>query len=498
MICVDFIKDLKNLKTLVFKKSGFSLTELDADIGSSLSSFPKISILILVGCSLTKIPTFIKYQDQMVHLDLSNNRIHGKIPSWLCKISDLKQFTSLIPSNTTSPSFISFLSLANNNMTGEIPPFICNITRLKMLDLSNNKFIGTIPPCLLEYGIRLLVLNLNGNQLHGAIPHGISPKCSLQIINLNDNQLEGLLPTSLSNCRSLLILDLGNNNLKDTFPYWLGNMSSLSILDIRSNKFYGLIGPPDGNHETNYAFPMMHIFDISSNNFSGNLSTKCFSGFKSMMTNELRGFDEFIILLEEIYIYAVTIMNKGQLMTLQNDYSILAMSIDLSNNHFEGEIPSIIGKFVYLQVLNMSQNYLTGEISPKLGNLVRLESLDLSRNKIYGKIPQEFVLLHFLSYLNLSYNKLVGTVPQGGQLCSFTDTSFEGNEGLHWFSCNTLVLAVNNTTTSPPSLGGTSPNNRSYMIVLGIIFGVGFGGLMAVVLVLDAMFCNKARRPGHG
>ncbi|PKU72492.1 Receptor-like protein 12 [Dendrobium catenatum] len=301
--------------------------------------------------------------------------------------------------------------MTNNNLTGEIPPFICNITRLKVLNLYNNKLTGTIPPCLLKDGINLQILNLRGNQFHGAMPHEFSPKCELQTINLKDNQLEGLLPRSLSNCRSLKILDLGNNNLKDTFPYW------------------------------------------------------------------------------EDYQYVLTIMNKGQLMTLEKYF---AMLIDFSNNHFEGEIPSIIEQFVYLQVLNISQNYLTNEIPPELGNLVRLESLDLSRNYLSGKIPQKFVSLHFLSYFNLSYNKLVGIVPEGGQLCTFTNTSFEGNEGLQCFCCNKPVLATNNTTTSPPSLGDTSPSNRNYMIVLGILFGVGFGGSMAAVLVLDVLFYNNA------
>ncbi|KAI0493642.1 hypothetical protein KFK09_023763 [Dendrobium nobile] len=504
VVGLEFIDGLKNLSTLDISKSGLSLTQLDASIGSSSSSFPKMSILKLVGCNLTKIPTFIKYQDQMTNLDLSNNRICGKIPSWLGRIVDFKQFTSLIPSNTTSQSRLSFLSLANNNLTGEIPPFICNLTELTILILSNNKLTGTIPPCLLEDGISLLVLNLRGNQLRGAIPHGISPKCVLRIIILRDNKLEGYLPRSLSNCRSLEILDLGNNNLKDKFPYWLGNLSLLRILNLRSNKFYGLIGPPDGSHETNYNFPMMHVFDISSNNFSGNLSAKCFSSFKSMITNELGGdVYKFITLNNGMFVYVITNKNKGQLKILQNYHDTFVMSIDFSNNHFEGEIPSIIGQYVYLQLLNMSQNYLTGEIPPEIGNLVQLESLDLSRNKLYGKIPQEFVSLHFLSYLNLSYNKLVGTIPQGGQLCTFTNTSFEGNEGLHWFSCfNKLVLAVNNTTPSLPSLCGTSPNNRRYMIVLGTLFGVGFGGSIATVLVLDVMFYNKAkmrsRRTSHG
>ncbi|KAI0493644.1 hypothetical protein KFK09_023765 [Dendrobium nobile] len=128
---LEFIKDLKNLKRLYISNSGFSLSQFDADIGSSSPSFPKLLELILNGCNLTKIPKFLKYQDQMIKLDLSNNSIHGKIPSWLWRKGDLK-FTYVIPFNNISISNLYFLSLTNNNQTGEIPTFICNISSLKI------------------------------------------------------------------------------------------------------------------------------------------------------------------------------------------------------------------------------------------------------------------------------------------------------------------------------------------------------------------------------
>ena len=38
--------------------------------------------------------------------------------------------------------------------------------------------------------------------------------------------------------------------------------------------------------------------------------------------------------------------------------------------------------------------------------------------------------LTFLSILNLSYNQLVGMIPKGSQIQTFSETSFEGNNGL--------------------------------------------------------------------
>ncbi|XP_020682005.2 receptor-like protein 7 [Dendrobium catenatum] len=544
----EFIKDLKNLVDLDLSKSGLSLNSWDACNGSFLSSFPKILFFRAARCNLTKIPTIINYPLRMDILDLSNNRIHGEIPSWFWRINialnlscnmfthvaepplnltmynndfiyidlhsnmlegpisplPLTNYTLLDFSNNHFTSFISFnitshqnslkyLFLANNSLTGEIPPFICNMTNLLVLDLSNNMLTGSIPSCLLK-GVDLQVLKIRGNQLHGAIPNEISPKCELQIIDLRDNQLDDLIPRSLSNCQSLEILDLGNNNLKDSFPYWLRNMSSLRVLVLRSNKFHGEVGPFEGNLERNYAFSMLHVLDISFNNFSGNLCAECFNNFKSMMIDKIDIVKDFTLefLSQYYYLGLVTIMNKAQQMTIQKFWTIFK-SIDFSNNYFEGEIPITIGQLTSLQVLNMSHNYLTGKIIPQLQNLSHLESLDLSMNSLSGKIPQELVFLNFLAYLNLSYNKLVGNIPVGGQFFSFSNTSFEGNNGLCLLPCNASVPRVNNITISL-NLHKQALKNRRYMIIMGILFGVGFGGSMAVVVVLDVMCCDN-RRP---
>ncbi|XP_028550158.1 receptor-like protein Cf-9 homolog [Dendrobium catenatum] len=543
----EFIKDLKNLYFLDLSNSGLSLNSWDAYNGSFLSSFPKISYLAVTSCNLTKIPTIINFPHIMISLDLSNNRIHGEIPSWFWRIIYLNlscnmfkhvaeppvnlstsnffnyidlfsnmlegpipplplikhtlldfsnnHFTSFISINITSPqNSLNYLILSNNSLTGEIPPYICNMTNLMELDLSNNRLTGSIPSCLLK-GFYLQLLKIGGNQLHGAIPNEISPKCEMKTLDLRDNQLDEMIPKSLSNCQSLVILDLGNNNLKDTFPYWLGNLSSLRVLVLRSNKFHGKVGPFEGNLERNYAFSMLHVLDISFNNFSGKLCAEIFNNFKSMMIDKKDTIQNDMILGvngQEYYLDLLTILNKGQQMTISKSLKSI-MLLDFSNNLFEGEIPITIGQLNSLQVLNMSHNYLTGKIIPQLGNLSQLESLDLSMNSLSGKIPQELAYLYFLEYLNLSYNKLVGNIPIGGQFSTFLNTSFEGNNGLCLLPCNTSVPRVNNTTISS-TLRNQAPKNRRYMIILGILFGVGFGGSMAVVVVLDVMCCDRSKR----
>ncbi|XP_017979637.1 PREDICTED: receptor like protein 30-like [Theobroma cacao] len=106
------------------------------------------------------------------------------------------------------------------------------------------------------------------------------------------------------------------------------------------------------------------------------------------------------------------------------------MSIDLSNNEFQGEIPEVIGKLNSLKELNLSHNNLSGCMPTSMGNLTSLESLNLSWNKLVGKIPTQLASLGFLEVLNLSQNQLVGPIPQGKQFNTFGNDSYVGNLGL--------------------------------------------------------------------
>ncbi|XP_047952672.1 receptor-like protein 33 [Salvia hispanica] len=103
--------------------------------------------------------------------------------------------------------------------------------------------------------------------------------------------------------------------------------------------------------------------------------------------------------------------------------------IDLSSNHFHGDIPDAIGNLSSLYLLNLSHNSLTNAIPSSLGALADLGSLDLSTNKLTGRIPDELTKLDFLSFLNLSFNHLTGPIPTSSHFQTFSADSFEGNAG---------------------------------------------------------------------
>lgn len=545
MLDIDQFWKLRNLSNLDLSNNMLKITERVN--GLSNSSFPKISTLKLVSCNLEKIPAFLQNHGGISYLDLSSNRIPDAIPEWIWSIGNgslrylnlsCNSFTSVEgpPANLNMPtpmildlhnnklqgsipllllntivldfssnffsSFIPevltiylnytvFLSLSNNELTGEIPPSICNASFLQVLDLSNNSLRGSIPSCLLEGSNDLRVLNLRENQLYGQFPQDIVEGCALRTINLNHNQLDGKLPMSLANCSSLEVLDIGNNNIKDSFPYWLENLSELRVLVLKANAFYGTLVNPPGIIKSNDTFPKLQIFDLSSNNFTGNLPQNFFRNFKAMMSSsdigrQTVGYRFLQYSKPSYYQNTVTITSKGQTLTLSKVLTIYT-AIDFSNNMLSGSIPEVIGDLISLRVLNFSCNLLKGEIPPKLGAMAQLESLDLSMNQLSGEIPSELTSLTFLSYLNVSYNNLVGPIPQAKQFATFSETSYEGNE----LCGKPLPKQCNEVPRSDSSLSSSaSLMNLNWQC---IAMGLGFGGGLAIVIG-PLMFWNESRK----
>ncbi|XP_044482781.1 receptor-like protein 6 [Mangifera indica] len=294
---LHLLSKLKKLQELDFSHVNLSLsTPFKGN-----SSFTQLTMLRLSACNLSEFPNILRKSDQLMELDLSENRIHGRIPKWMWNVGkeslswlnlshnflttidhlpwknldilDLRSNFIQAPF-PIAPPYLTFLSLSNNNLTGEIP-LLCNMSILQVVDLSNNKLNGTIPQCMVNSS-SLDVLDVQKNRLHGNIPNAFAQGNYLRTLNFNGNGLEGSVPRSLVNCTRLQVLDLGNNNINDSFPYWLGDLPKLQVLVLRFNNFYG-------SFEFNGSLPMLRILDLSHNNFDGYLSARFFGNLKAMM-----------------------------------------------------------------------------------------------------------------------------------------------------------------------------------------------------------------------
>ncbi|XP_016648368.1 PREDICTED: probable LRR receptor-like serine/threonine-protein kinase At4g36180 [Prunus mume] len=448
-----------------------------------------------------------------------------------------------------------FFSLSSNNLHGLIPASICNASNLQILNLSNNSLSGMITQCLTAMR-DLSVLNLARNNLIGSISNvEVTEDSSLQILEIGGNQLGGKVPKSLAKCIKLEVLNIGNNNITDSFPCLLKNISTLRVLILRSNNFYGGIECLNTNGtwpgvqiidlaHNNFSGEIQGILWRTWREMmateNGSLSTIAFGSHTKRKTlasmtatscnrasdRSCRGYQNVVPSRAEScpsdstnrlchhyavasssnayagssnaddgysleYSVSVTVTSKGLEMELVKILSIFTL-IDFSSNNFSGPIPTEIGEFKSLCVLNLSRNAFTGEIPSKFGNMQVLESLDLSQNKLSGRIPPLLAELTFLSFLNLSYNQLVGRIPTSNQFSTFSASSFIGNKGLWGFP-----LTVDNKAgfPPPPTMNGRSPNSGHHhevnwdLISAEIGFIVGFG-----VAVGSLVSCKRWRK----
>ncbi|XP_039173603.1 receptor-like protein 33 [Eucalyptus grandis] len=358
----------------------------------------------------------------LVTVDLSNNRFEGPLQ---------------VP-----PPITQFYFSANNKIGGKVSPLICNATELKVLDLSNNSLMGTLPECLMSFSKNLSVLNLRMNMIHGVIPRKFAEDNKLRTIDLSRNQFEGTLPRSLLHCENLEVLDLGNNKMKDTFPDWLGTLPKLQVLVLRSNMFHGFVSSPREAR----SFFELRIFDLSNNNLSGPLPVSYIMKLTAMIYQDKRqGKPHYIG--DGNYQDLVMVTMKGLEIRLVKILTVFT-SIDLSSNHFGGELLVYIGNLKSLKGLNFSHNNLTGYIPLSTGNLNELEWLDLSSNKFIGSIPLELADLMSLAFLNLSKNQIIGPIPRGRQFNTFKSDSFAMNPRLCGFPLS--ETCTNNPREIPP------------------------------------------------
>ncbi|GMH14461.1 hypothetical protein Nepgr_016302 [Nepenthes gracilis] len=486
IVKLDMFCKLKNLTYLNLSHNSLSLlTKCSNAISSNVATCPRLLVLECSSCNITEFPDFLRTQEDLVVLDLSNNKIHGNIPKWAQNIGkDSLHYLDLSGNILTSSldllqwKNLHYINLNSNIFAGEMPFAICTLISLQVLDLSYNSLSGEISRCFKNFSDQLTMLDLKSNKFHGTLPSSIGKCSNLRTLDLNGNQLEGQLPPSLLRCQGLRVLDVGNNNFKGVFPYWLGSLSELQVLILRSNKFHGNIRTINAKHP----FSMLSILDLSNNGFNSTLPSSLLHCFKAMMdSTEKRGNLQYLV--ESSYTDSIMLKVKGHYLKFVRILTITT-TIDVSNNELEGEIPEVIGDLVSLRWLNLAHNNFIGRIPPSLASLSELESLDLSSNKLVGQIPAELASLTSLEFFNVSQNQLAGPIPQGKQFATFENNSYLGNLGL----CGYPLLKKcgdDEEPSQPPPRMALDDNDSEYKDAFGwAMVKIGYGCGTAIGLVV--------------
>ncbi|MED6218215.1 hypothetical protein PIB30_024854 [Stylosanthes scabra] len=413
------------------------------------------------GISSTVPNWFWKPVPQMRSLNLSHNRLRGKIEGPIpanqshnhklnhdsngVEIDYLRLILEQIDLSFNLfegpiPAFLSAASqvFVSNNKFSTLNPLLCaNSSKYtRFMDLSSNYLIGELPDCWVGFEL-LVVLDLSDNYFDGNVPKSLGSLTNIQSIHFGGNNFSGEIPPSLSNCTELQVFDAADNKLSGTIPSWIGdNIPKLLVLSLHSNKFHGSIPLSMCN------LYELHVLDLSLNILSRNIP-KCISNLSAMAITQATskaainhdyhyGFSDHYNHAAEgsgDYNDSASLIWKGKMSKYGSTLGLLR-SIDFSSNRLIGEIPTEIMSLVGLVSLNLSRNLLSGDIPPTIGQLKSIDFLDLSRNHLSGRIPSQLAQIDRLSVLDLSFNDLSGEIPLGEQLQTRDASAYAGNPKL--------------------------------------------------------------------
>ncbi len=149
---------------------------------------------------------------------------------WLTE-SDVNEWHGI----TAESGTIVEIDLQFNNLSGAIPPELGLLSNLEGLYLSENQLSGEIPPELGNLS-NLTILRLHNNRLSGAIPLEFGQLSNLEVLNLRNNQLSEGIPSEFGQLLNLVELYLSNNQLTGGIPAELGRLSNLILLWVNNNQ----------------------------------------------------------------------------------------------------------------------------------------------------------------------------------------------------------------------------------------------------------------------
>ncbi|KAL2967129.1 hypothetical protein AAZX31_16G158200 [Glycine max] len=387
----------------------------------------QLTYIGLRSCKLGPVfPKWLETQNQFEYIDISNAGIADMVPKWFWANLAFRESISMnisynnlhgIIPNFPTKNIQYSLILGPNQFDGPVPPFL--------RDLSNNHFSGKIPDCWSHFK-SLTYLDLSHNNFSGRIPKSMGSLLQLQALLLRNNNLTDKIPFSLRSCKKLVMLDIAENRLSGLIPAWIGSeLQVLQFLCLGRNNFHGSL-PLQICYLSD-----IQLLDVSLNSMSGQIP-KCIKYFTSMtQKTSSQGHSYYVntnlLVGNQTYYLNAFLMWKGSEQMFKNNGLLLLKSIDLSSNHFSGEIPLEIENLFGLVSLNLSRNHLTGAIPSNIGKLTSLDFLDLSRNHLVGSIPWSLTQIDRLGVLDLSHNNLSGEIPTGTQLQSFNASCYEDN-----------------------------------------------------------------------
>ncbi|CAG7904576.1 unnamed protein product [Brassica rapa] len=449
---VGWLANLSELSVLKLNSKS-KLLLVDSE-GSWIPKF-QLSVIELISCNMVKVPYFLIYQNDLSHIDLSDNKISGDLPHWL--LANNKNLEVLFLQNNSFTSFqlhesshnlllLDYMKLANNNFQGTLPSSLGNMKEISYMDVSRNNFTGTLPRSFVMGCYSMQVLTLSHNKLSGEVFPESANFTKIRELSMDNNLFSGKIGQGLRSLSSLSLLDISNNNLTGVIPSWIGELPFLyalllsnnslegeipislfnivSILDLRNNRLSGNIPTFTNIHDTHSlllrgnnltgniprqlcGLRNIQLLDLASNRLNGSIPP-CFSNTSFVLGKSLYD-NDYSSISRNAFQYtdfkSLIVLDRFRLEYL----TITPIKIEFATKHrYDAYVG---GNLKLLFGMDLSENELSGDIPPELGGLLELQALNLSHNKLSGSIPKTFSGLKNVESLDLSFNRLHGRIP---------------------------------------------------------------------------------------
>ncbi|WVY98344.1 hypothetical protein V8G54_030495 [Vigna mungo] len=252
------------------------------------------------------------------------------------------------------PTNIQELDLSSNSLSNKFLSYLKGLPHLQYLDLSQNQLEGTVDINGSTF-TSLKNLDLSSNHINNFLVHGgLQSTSTLEVLALDGNVIDG-------------------KKLRDS----LRTLSSIKMLSMRSNNFKGAIVARDFHDLKNLESLILDESSNLENDFFQSIgdftSLKVLSLWECHINGTLPAADWFKL-------------NKLE-------------ELDISNNDFEGLLPSSFVNMTSLRTLKLSYNYFIGNLASNLASLTSLEYFGFEENQF--EIPISFT--PFANHSNLKF-----------------------------------------------------------------------------------------------
>ncbi|KAJ0228668.1 Leucine-rich repeat-containing protein [Hirschfeldia incana] len=379
------LSSLANLSELRLFKLSSRSKSLQVECDNSWKPTFQMSVIVLASCNLVKVPYFLRYQKNLSHVDLSDNKIAENFPSWLLenntnlevlflqnnsftnfqlpksphnlRLMDVSanEFSHLFPDNIgwILPQ-LQYLKLAHNGFQGNLPSSLGNLKDIGYLDMSHNSFHGKLPRSFVKICYSII---LSHNKLSGEVFPESFNITGIFELSMDNNLFTGNIGQGLGFQPILLYLDISNNRLTGVIPSWIGELTSLTALMISNNMLEGEIPASFFNKK------QIRLLDLSGNMLSGDIP---------LHANSI--------------VPQVLLLQDNHLSGIISDWPWDGQVVDLRNNRISGNIPKF-SKSQNSRTVLLRGNNFTGSIPRQLCDLKNIQLLDLADNMLTGIIP---------------------------------------------------------------------------------------------------------------